>query len=182
MPPFRHSQGLSDFLPSCQMDSDLPSPGSVGDTSRSRSCASRVHEFPHPSLDQRSSPVFANEGTDFGGSSMPLDDNLRESSSSSSQALVEEEVESDSAYTRPIDNSSIRHLPMEVLQRIMLDALGIPEDSHQAPPLGIDVCSYRAHGIIRKRSMSWVLSQVCHFWRAAALSFPKMWTSITMSF
>lgn len=65
----------------------------------------------------------------------------------------------------------VRRLPTEILQEIFLACI---KDSvstvHQSTSLNV------------QNYMPWILAQVCSHWRSAALSFPQLWSAITVSF
>jgi hypothetical protein len=76
--------------------------------------------------------------------------------------------------------SAIRRFPAELICRIMLLALGIPNPEDDEPseprlrviPYDVSDCDLGP----------WPLSQVCRSWRNVALGFPRMWSCVRVRF
>lgn len=66
--------------------------------------------------------------------------------------------------------SSWRNLPAEMISEFALHASG----HYTRHPEGVDVCNL-------KKSVVWVLSQVCHSWRVSMLSFRSLWAAVEIN-
>jgi hypothetical protein len=89
-------------------------------------------------------------------------------------ASCEEALKFHSSATAPI-----RRIPTEILERILLATLGIPNNGESA--LSLDT-HFEYGNVIQTDAGVWILRQVCRRWKILVDSSPRMWTCLHLEF
>jgi hypothetical protein len=76
--------------------------------------------------------------------------------------------------------SVLYHFPNELLERIMLSTLDIPEAEDEIIGLNLNIGS-PGYIVRDTRRGPWVLAQVCHAWRLVALACPRLWSCMHLN-
>jgi hypothetical protein len=73
----------------------------------------------------------------------------------------------------------IKRIPTELLERILLASLGIPNRGEEV--LSLDV-HLHYDKVTQTTGGVWALREVCHQWKVLVESSPRMWTSLYIDF